>query len=324
MSIANELLQLMACPTCHGALDGIETATSRASVWCASCHATYQVRDGVPILLPPGFDECSVHDEFDHDHAHKRQQAGHYDRALAEEFEVTRPHGTPSAYAALLREKFARSIDGLPDLQGATVLAACCGSGMDAEMLARRGARVIALDVSEGCIRRARARAERYGLDYLAVVGDVERLPLRDRSVDIAYVHDGLHHLEYPSRGLIDLARVARTAVSVTEPADAFGTAVAVRLGLALAREEAGNRVARLRADETVALFARAGFDARAQRYLMYYSHAPGAAMRLLSQPMVHPIYRAARKASDAAAGRWGNKLQVTALRRAPAPPKAA
>ncbi len=316
MSIASELMQLLACPACHGALAGIDTAGCRAEVSCASCGGAYEVRDGVPILLPPGFDECGAHDEIDHDHTHKRRQAGHFDRALAEEFEITRPHGAPLAYRAVLGEKFARSIDGLPRLQGATVLAACCGSGMDAEMLARRGARVIALDVSEGCVRRARARAERYGVEYLAIVGDVERLPLRGGSVDISYVHDGLHHLEDPARGLGELARVARSAVSVTEPADALGTAVAVRFGLALAREEAGNRVARLRADETVSLFAQSGFEARAQRYLMYYGHAPGAAMRLVSQPLVYPMYRAARKAADAVAGRWGNKLQVTAVRR--------
>jgi hypothetical protein len=126
-----------------------------------------------------------------------------------------------------------------------------------------------------------------------------------------------LHHLEDPARGLRELARVARHAVSVTEPADALGTAVAVRLGLALAREAAGNRVARLRAAETVSLFNNEGFDANARRYLMYYGHEPGPAMRLLSCPVVHPLFRAGRRAADAALGRWGNKLQVTALRRA-------
>jgi ubiquinone/menaquinone biosynthesis C-methylase UbiE/uncharacterized protein YbaR (Trm112 family) len=318
VSITEELLALLACPVCRiGTLDGLAGATGSRAARCTQCQSTYQVRDGIPILLPPGFDEDAVHDEITHTHAHKRQQAQHFDAALAEEFEITRPHGAPAAYRALLEEKFGRSIAGLPELRGATVIAACCGSGMDAEMLARRGARVIALDVSEGCVRRARARAGRYGVEYLAVVGDVERLPLRDRAVDIAYVHDGLHHLDDPARGLRELARVARVAVSVTEPADALGTAVAVRLGIALAREAAGNRVARLRAGEAAAVLARAGFDARAQRYLMYYGHEPGAAMQFLSKPAVYPLYRAGRRAADAAIGRWGNKLQVTALRRA-------
>ncbi|MCA1571279.1 MAG: class I SAM-dependent methyltransferase [Chloroflexi bacterium] len=42
---------------------------------------------------------------------------------------------------------------------------------MDAEYLARRGG---------------------------AVVADVEHLPYADRSLDMVYVHDGLHHLSDP------------------------------------------------------------------------------------------------------------------------------
>jgi uncharacterized protein YbaR (Trm112 family) len=312
----SELRGLLVCPACRGDLGGIADVRD-GEVRCSACAASYAVRDGIPILLPPGFDASSVHDEAEHTHAHKRSQAAHYDAAAAAEFEITRPHGAPAAYRAMLREKFARSIAGLPDLRGLAVLDACSGSGMDAEMLARAGARVIALDVSEGCARRAEERARRSGVEYLAVVGDVEHLPLRDAAVDVSYVHDGLHHLEDPATGLRELARVARRAVSVIEPADALGTAVAVRLGLALAREEAGNRVARLRADETVATFARLGFDATARRYLMHYPHQPGAVMRLASSPVLEPMYRAGRSTANALVGRWGNKLQVTALRRA-------
>jgi ubiquinone/menaquinone biosynthesis C-methylase UbiE/uncharacterized protein YbaR (Trm112 family) len=311
-----ELLSLLACPVCR---EGELASADRrdGELRCSACDTTYPVRDGIPILLPPGFDAAAVHDELRHAHDHKRRQADHYDSSVAEEFEITRPHGTPLAYRAMLREKFRRSIDGLPPLRGATVLDACCGSGMDAEMLALAGARVIAVDVSEGCALRARARAERFGIDYLVVVGDVEQLPLRDRAVDISYVHDGLHHLERPATGLRELARVARTAVSVTEPADALGTALAVRLRLALAQEAAGNRVARLRTSETVDVFAAAGFEARARRYMMYYGHEPGAALRFASRPLLHPLYRGGRAVADALIGRWGNKLQVTALRRA-------
>ena len=164
---------------------------------------------------------------------------------------------------------------------------------------------------------RGQERARRLGLDYLVVVGDVERLPLRDRGVDIAYVHDGLHHLDTPERGLAEMARVASLGVSVNEPADALGTSLAVRLGLALAREEAGNRVARLRPEEVARELAAAGFDAWSSRYLMYYRHEPGALLTAASSPAVAPFYRAAVRAADAAVGRWGNKLQVTALRRA-------
>jgi hypothetical protein len=111
------------------------------------------------------------------------------------------------------------------------------------------------------------------------------------------------------------MARVARGAVSINEPADALGTAAMVRLGVSLEREDAGNRVARLRADDVARELARCGFEARARRYLMYYRHEPGPFMRLASRPGVRAAYRALASLADAVLGRWGNKLQVTGRR---------
>jgi SAM-dependent methyltransferase len=147
-------------------------------------------------------------------------------------------------------------------------------------------------------------------------VGDVEHLPVRSATVDISYVHDGLHHLSDPAIGLREMARVARRAISINEPAEALGTTLAVKLGIALEREDAGNRVARLRPENVARELAAAGFEARAQRYLTYYKHEPGAAMRLASRPMLRTVYRGAVTAADRAIGRWGNKLQVTAVRK--------
>ena len=315
---AADLLNMLVCPACReGELAGFEASMRDGEIRCTACGAVYPMRAGIPVLLPPNFDAAYIHDELDHVHGHKHAQADHYDRAVAEEFEIARPNGAPEAYRWMLAEKFRRSIAGLPPLAGATVIDACCGSGMDAEMLAREGAAVIALDISEGCARRARERARRVGLDYLVVVGDVEHLPVRSAGADIAYVHDGLHHLEDPAAGLRELARVARRAVSINEPADALGTALAVRLGIALEREDAGNRVARLRGGDAMATLAAAGFDVSARRYLLYYKHEPGAVMRAASHRGLAPLYRASVRAADAALGRWGNKLQVTALKRA-------
>lgn len=315
MSQREELLRLLVCPVCRdGELLGLRASLESGVVRCSLCAAEYPVRDGIPMLLPPGFDPACAHDEIDH--AHKHRQASHYDREVAAEFEIMRPFGAPDAYGWLLAEKFRRSVARLPLLVGATVVDGCCGSGMDAQMLAAVGAKVIALDISEGCARRARARAERFGVDYLVVVADVEHLPLRDQGVDIGYVHDGLHHLAHPERGLRELARVTARAVSVNEPADAAGTAIAVRLGLALAEEEAGNRVARLRLADAAREFAERGFDVGGSRYFLYYRHEPGAMLRWASKPKLAPAYRAAVHLANAAFGRWGNKMQLTAVRR--------
>jgi ubiquinone/menaquinone biosynthesis C-methylase UbiE/uncharacterized protein YbaR (Trm112 family) len=312
----DDLLRLLVCPDCRdGELIGLDARMVDGDVRCSLCGAAFPVRGGIPILLPAGFDSLHVHDEIDHIHEHKHQQADYFDRGVAEEFEISRPNGAPEAYRWLIRQKFRRSVAHLPPLGGALVVDACCGSGMDAEMLAREGARVIAVDISEGCAQRARARAQRYGLDYLVVVGDVEHLPVRDGAADIGYVHDGLHHLADPAIGVRELARVAKQAVSVNEPADAVGTAVMVRLGISQAWEDAGNRVARLRPKDVSRELASEGFDVVAGRYLMYYKHEPGRIMRLASRPGARVASRALVALADATFGRWGNKLQVTAVR---------
>ena len=308
------LLPLLVCPVCRrGDLLGLDETLKDGDIHCSDCGNAYPVRGGIPILLPPEIDTAAVHDELDQ--AHKQRQAGFFDREVAETFEINRPHESPRAYEWLMAEKFRLGAERLPRLRGATVVDACCGSGMEAEFLARAGAKVIAIDISEGCAIRARKRAERYQLDYLVVVGDVERLPVRTRAADISYVHDGLHHLAEPVKGIRELGRVAAKAVSINEPGDALATKFAVRLGVALAEEGAGNRVARLRGGEVRRELELAGFQTSVRRYLMYYKHEPGSVMRLVSRPGLHQAYRVATRLANAALGRWGNKLQVTAVR---------
>jgi hypothetical protein len=179
---------------------------------------------------------------------------------------------------------------------------------MDAEFLARRGARDRAGHL--GGRHPGAERARRQGLDYLWSLV-TSALPVRRRSV----AHDGLHH-HRPDAGSTGWP-ARRAAVSVNEPADALGTQVAVRLGIAANQEGAGNRVARLRAEELCGELRSAGFQPTARRSLMYYKHQPGRTMRFLSRPGVHRVYRWTVGLSNSAIGRWGNKLQVTAIRAA-------
>jgi ubiquinone/menaquinone biosynthesis C-methylase UbiE/uncharacterized protein YbaR (Trm112 family) len=308
----NDLLKLLVCPSCHH-----ELSWSQTDARCSGCGRAYAVEDGIPLLL---LDEAaSQHDELEHRHSHqhKREQAAFFDREDAAEFEVNRPHGTPALYSWLLAEKFRRSTVALRQLlPDASVLTVCAGSGMDAEYLVGAGARVITSDISLGAARRARQRAERYGLELIPIVADVEHLPFADRAVDLVYVHDGLHHLERPLSGLSEMARVAGRAVSITEPAQAAVTRVAIRLGLSQEREEAGNRVARLTLEEIETALRAAGFRTlRGERYGMYYKHEPGTIFKQLSRPPVLPLVKGAYWAVNAVVGGLGNKLTVQARR---------
>ncbi|HVS84911.1 MAG TPA: glycosyltransferase [Gaiellaceae bacterium] len=299
-----DLKSLLACPACRGAL-----AWSGDDATCAACGASYPAAAGIPRLVA----------ETD---AVKDAQAAWFDSEVDAEYEIERPRGTPRFHAWLLEEKFRRSVDAIRnELPGASVAAVCAGSGLDAEFLARCGARVLAFDISPGAAMRTAERARRHGLTILPIVADTERLPLVDRSVDVAYVHDGLHHLERPLAGLAEMARVARRAVSVTEPARATATALSVRIGYSGSVEEAGNRVERLLPDEVSGVLTRDGFDvAASRRYAMVYRHEAGAPMRLLSLPGAYTVARGGFRLANALLGRVGNKLAVQAVRPGPAP----
>ena len=286
------------CPRCGQDLDWRE---SRAT--CASCafHSTSQY--DVPVLT-------STPDE------HKAQQARFFDEA-DEEFETTRPHGTPALYRWLLEEKFRRSLASLTWLfPGATVLTVCGGSGMEAEMLARRGGRVLVSDLSAHAAARAVVRGRRFGAELDAVAVDAESLPFADRAFDLVYVHDGLHHLQDPLVGLAEMARVARRAVSVNEPALARATEIAIRLRAAARVEDAGNVIARVDPGVIAERLAAAGFRVlRSERYGMYYKHEPGAVMRALSAPPLFHVTTTGIRAFNAVLSAIGNKSTVQAVR---------
>jgi ubiquinone/menaquinone biosynthesis C-methylase UbiE/uncharacterized protein YbaR (Trm112 family) len=298
-----ELVELLVCPVCRGAL---ARAGADAGLDCTACGIRYAVHEDIPVLVPPGTAR-----------SHKEQQIAFFDEPSRDDFGITRPRGAPPLYRWLLEEKFRRSVIGLEDLlPGATALTVCGGSGPDAEFLAAAGARVIVSDIALGVVLQARERARRYGLDLALVVADVEALPFRDASIDVVYVHDGLHHLERPLDGLAEMTRVAGRAVSISEPAAAAATKAAVRLGLAESEEEAGNEVRRLTLDGISRALAEHGFvPVRPHRYAMLYRHWPGRAMRILSLPPVLPLAQTTLSLFNAVLGRFGNKLTVQGRR---------
>ena len=299
-------LELLVCPDCRH-----ELAWQPEEACCTGCGSVYEIADGIPVLRRV---------DGDGPNAQKDVQATYFDEADPE-FEVSRPHGTPSLYRSLLGEKFRRSLEALPlPADGLTAVAICAGSGMDAEFLARVGAAVISTDISLGAAQRTRERARRYGFDVLPVVADAEALPLRDRSVDLLYVHDGLHHLDSPQGGIREMLRTSQIAISINEPARARATMLAARMGLSEHYEEAGNFIARLDPEALAAEVSAAGFNIlKNERYAMVYRHEPGRATRILSQPGLRQLTLTSLHAFNAVAGGIGNKLTLQAVRRAPA-----
>ena len=112
------------------------------------------------------------------------------------------------------------------------------------------------------------------------------------------------------------MVRVAKRALSITEPAQAAVTQAAVRLGIALEREEAGNRVARIAPQEIARRLEDGGLRViGVQRYTMFYRHVPGAVVRTLSVRPLAALAQVGYRLANLLVGRFGNKVAIRAVR---------
>jgi len=84
-----------------------------------------------------------------------------------------------------------------------------CGEGYLTIEASRWASRVIAVDRSALVLKRARALATRRRVrNVIWKRGELERLPLRDGSVDVALLSQALHHAPDPARALAEAARI--------------------------------------------------------------------------------------------------------------------
>jgi SAM-dependent methyltransferase len=84
-----------------------------------------------------------------------------------------------------------------------------CGEGYLTIEAARWATRVIAVDRSEAVLERARALGRRRRVsNVLWKRGELERLPIKDASVDVALLSQALHHAADPARAVAEAARI--------------------------------------------------------------------------------------------------------------------
>jgi SAM-dependent methyltransferase len=90
----------------------------------------------------------------------------------------------------------APAFDLLGGVRGLRVLDLGCGHGMASVVLTRRGAEVVACDLSLGYVREACARADANGVVVPLLVCNGERLPFADGFFDRIWGNAILHHLD--------------------------------------------------------------------------------------------------------------------------------
>lgn len=90
-----------------------------------------------------------------------------------------------------------------------TVADVGCGEGYLTIEAARWAREVIAIDRSPDVLARARALAARRKVHNVRwEVGEIERIPLADASVDLVLLSQALHHAKQPARALAEARRV--------------------------------------------------------------------------------------------------------------------
>ena len=130
------------------------------------------------------------------------------DRLIADERNIARYLHPPLDTPYPLEYAFAL----LGNVSGRTLLDFGCGSGENSLLLARRGARVIGVDISSALLSLAahRLALNGVGADAQFVAGSAHDLPLPDASIDGVLGIAVLHHL--------DLAASAREIHRVLKP----------------------------------------------------------------------------------------------------------
>ena len=85
------------------------------------------------------------------------------------------------------------------------------GEGTFSQLLARRSKKVIAVDNSEKMVEYGRELASKHGVKNLEYrKGDLEEVPIRDATVDLAFFSQALHHAQHPERAVAEAMRILK------------------------------------------------------------------------------------------------------------------
>jgi len=85
------------------------------------------------------------------------------------------------------------------------------GEGTFSQLLARRSKKVIAVDNSEKMVEYGRELASKHGVKNLEYrKGDLEAVPIKDATVDLAFFSQALHHAQHPECAVAEAMRILK------------------------------------------------------------------------------------------------------------------
>src|SRR5207302_3754261 len=85
------------------------------------------------------------------------------------------------------------------------------GEGTIAQLMAQRARKVIAIDNSEKMVEFGEELARKHGIANLEYrLGDLEDVPIRTGTVDLAFLSQALHHAVHPERAIAEAWRILK------------------------------------------------------------------------------------------------------------------
>jgi ArsR family transcriptional regulator len=85
------------------------------------------------------------------------------------------------------------------------------GEGTISQLMAQRAKRVIAIDNSEKMVEFGAALARKHHIANLEYrLGDLEDVPIRTGTVDLAFLSQALHHASHPERAIAEARRILK------------------------------------------------------------------------------------------------------------------
>lgn len=96
------------------------------------------------------------------------------------------------------------------DLHGKKILEIGCGMGLHSLELARRGAKVHAVDLTDTAVETTQARMKEFGMDAEVRCADAESLPYEDQTFDFVWSWGVIHHSARTARIVREIARILK------------------------------------------------------------------------------------------------------------------
>lgn len=188
-----DLLEILVCPSCRGALTLQTTELGHGpvgsgAIQCIPCRREYPIKNGIPRFVPP--------------ENYAESFGFQWNRFPRTQLDSVSGH-------PITARRFFKSVGwSAEEMRDRWVLDVGCGSGRFAEVALGTGARVVAVDYS------AAVEAARANLDSNpridVVQADIFTLPFKNCSFDFVYCLGVLQHTPDPERAFLALPQYAK------------------------------------------------------------------------------------------------------------------